>query len=94
MGISFKKRLLDAWSKSYDEFLLVNVGGGDAGDLGVLRKALREEVKERLVLFELEHIVDRSEQNGLEAVVGDWNVRQPIERSSFSPCFFFSEPKM
>ena len=75
----FKERLVDGGPKTDDEVLLVDIGGGDAGDLGVLRKALGPEVKGRLILMELKHHVDSSSQDGFEAVIGDWNVRQPIE---------------
>ena len=65
--------------QSDDDVLLVDIGGGDAGDLGLLRKALGKEVKGRLVLQELKHIVDRTVEDGFEAEVGDWNQVQPIK---------------
>ncbi|KAH7093500.1 S-adenosyl-L-methionine-dependent methyltransferase [Paraphoma chrysanthemicola] len=74
-----KERLIDGGPKSDDDVLLIDIGGGDAGDLGVLRKALGTEVKGRLILQELKHIVDRSDQNGYEAQIGDWNQVQPIK---------------
>ncbi|KAG9187178.1 hypothetical protein G6011_05049 [Alternaria panax] len=67
----FEERLVSEGPKSDDEVLLVDIGGGDAGDLGLLRKALGEEVKGRLVLQELKHIVDRSDEDGFETQVGD-----------------------
>jgi len=75
----FKERLVEGRPVSDEEVLLVDIGGGDAGDLGLLRKALGDDVKGRLVLQELKHIVDRSEQNGFEAHVGDWDDVQPIK---------------
>ncbi|KAI4643340.1 uncharacterized protein J4E79_011281 [Alternaria viburni] len=75
----FRERLVEGGPVSDEEVLLVDIGGGDAGDLGLLRKALGEDVKGRLVLQELKHIVDRSEQDGFEAHVGDWNEVQPIK---------------
>ncbi|KAI4669702.1 uncharacterized protein J4E88_009985 [Alternaria novae-zelandiae] len=75
----FRERLVGGGPVSDEEVLLVDIGGGDAGDLGLLRKALGEDVKGRLVLQELKHIVDRSEQDGFEAHVGDWNEVQPIK---------------
>ncbi|KAI4906031.1 hypothetical protein J4E90_010946 [Alternaria incomplexa] len=75
----FRERLVEGGPVSDKEVLLVDIGGGDAGDLGLLRKALGEDVKGRLVLQELKHIVDRSEQDGFEAHVGDWNEVQPIK---------------
>ncbi|KAH7082793.1 S-adenosyl-L-methionine-dependent methyltransferase [Paraphoma chrysanthemicola] len=74
-----KERLIDGGPKSDDDVLLIDIGGGDAGDLGVLRKALGSEVKGRLILQELKHIVDRSDQNGFEAQIGDWNQVQPVK---------------
>ena len=75
----FKERLVEGGPKTDDEVLLVDIGGGDAGDLGVLRKALGPDVKGRLILMELKHNVESSSQDGFEAVVGDWDERQPIE---------------
>jgi len=75
----FRERLVKGGPVSDEEVLLVDIGGGDAGDLGLLRKALGGDVKGRLVLQELKHIVDRSEQDGFEAHVGDWNKVQPIK---------------
>ncbi|KAH4253204.1 hypothetical protein HBI26_058760 [Parastagonospora nodorum] len=75
----FKERLVDGGPQSDEDILLVDIGGGDAGDLGILRKALGPEVKGRLILQELKHIVDRSDQNGYEAQVGDWNQEQPVK---------------
>ena len=79
----FRERLVKGGTVSDEEVLLVDIGGGDAGDLGLLRKALGEDVKGRLVLQELKHIVDRSEQDGFEAHVGDWNEVQPIKGTIF-----------
>ncbi|KAI4638577.1 hypothetical protein J4E93_009877 [Alternaria ventricosa] len=76
---SFKDAIHFMFDDFYNEVLLVDIGGGDAGDLGLLREALGGDVKGRLVLQELEHIVDRSEQDGFEAHVGDWNEVQPIK---------------
>ncbi|KAH6865468.1 S-adenosyl-L-methionine-dependent methyltransferase [Alternaria rosae] len=75
----FKERLVVSGPTSDEEVLLVDIGGGDAGDLGLLKKALGDDVKGRLVLQELKHIVDRSKQDGFEAHVGDWNEVQPIK---------------
>ncbi|CAN9089438.1 unnamed protein product [Alternaria alternata] len=75
----FDERLVTGGPKSDDDVLLVDIGGGDAGDLGLLRKALGKEVKGRLVLQELKHIVDRTVEDGFEAEVGDWNQVQPIK---------------
>lgn len=75
----FKERLLEGGPKSDEDVLLVDIGGGDAGDLGILRKALGPDVKGRLILQELKHIVDRSDQNGYEAQIGDWNQEQPVK---------------
>jgi hypothetical protein len=74
-----KERLVLGGPNSDKDVLLVDIGGGDAGDLGLLRKALGKEVKGRLVLQELKHIVDRSKEGGFEAQVGDWNEVQPIK---------------
>ncbi|KAF2846797.1 S-adenosyl-L-methionine-dependent methyltransferase [Plenodomus tracheiphilus IPT5] len=74
-----RERLVDGGAKSDEEVLLVDIGGGDAGDLGILRKVLGTDVKGRLILQELKHIVDRADQNGYEAMVGDWNEIQPIK---------------
>ncbi|CAO2653287.1 Nn.00g026980.m01.CDS01 [Neocucurbitaria sp. VM-36] len=74
-----KERLVDGGPKSDEDVLLIDIGGGDGGDLGILRKALGTEVKGRLILQELKHIVDRSDQDGYEAQVGDWNQVQPIK---------------
>ncbi|KAF1850462.1 S-adenosyl-L-methionine-dependent methyltransferase [Cucurbitaria berberidis CBS 394.84] len=74
-----KERLVDSGPKSDEDVLLIDIGGGDAGDLGLLRKALGSEVKGRLILQELKHIIDRSDQDGYEAQVGDWNQVQPIK---------------
>jgi hypothetical protein len=73
------ERLVAGGPTSDQEVLLVDIGGGNAGDLGVLRKALGPDVKGRLVLQELKHIVDASDQNGYEAQVGDWYQEQPIK---------------
>ncbi|KAJ4361874.1 hypothetical protein N0V83_010815 [Neocucurbitaria cava] len=74
-----KERLVEGGPDSVDDVLLIDIGGGDAGDLGLLRKALGPEVKGRLILQELKHIVDRSDPQGYEAQVGDWNQVQPIK---------------
>lgn len=74
-----RERLVEGGPKTDDDVLLVDIGGGDGGDLGKLRKALGTGVKGRLVLQELEHIVERSTNDGFEAQVGDWNVLQPIK---------------
>lgn len=74
-----KERLVDGGPKSDEDVLLIDIGGGDAGDLGILRKALGPEVKGRLILQELRHIVDKADQNGYEAQVGDWNQVQPVK---------------
>jgi hypothetical protein len=61
------------------DVLLVDIGGGDAGDLGRLRAALPPDTQDlRLILQELAHIVDRSNQRGYEAMVYDWNNPQPV----------------
>ena len=78
----FKERLVVSGPTSDEEVLLVDIGGGDAGDLGLLKKALGDDVKGRLVLQELKHIVDRSKRDGFEAHVGDWNEVQPVKGSS------------
>jgi hypothetical protein len=83
-----KERLIEGGPKSEEEVLLVDIGGGDAGDLGILRKALGPEVKGRLILQELKHIVDRADQNGYEAQVGDWNQEQPVKGSSLNPLYY------
>jgi hypothetical protein len=75
----FKERLVVDGPRYDEEVLLVDIGGGDAGDLGRLRKALGDAAKGRLVLQELKHIIDRSEEDGFEAHVGDWNEIQPIK---------------
>lgn len=75
----FKERLIEGGPKSDEEVLLIDIGGGDAGDLGILRKALGPEVKGRLILQELKHIVDRADQDGYEAQIGDWNQVQPVK---------------
>jgi hypothetical protein len=73
------ERLVVGGPETDSDVLLVDIGGGDAGDLGVLRKALGEGGKGRLVLQELKHIVDRAGQEGYEAQVGDWWAEQPIK---------------
>jgi hypothetical protein len=52
-----------------------------------LRKALGPEVKGRLILQELKHIVDNADQDGYEAQIGDWNQVQPVKGTSvlYSP---------
>jgi hypothetical protein len=79
----FRERLIVDGPRSDEDVLLVDIGGGDAGDLGLLRKALGEDAKGRLVLQELKHIIDRSEEDGFEAHVGDWNEIQPIKGTCF-----------
>jgi hypothetical protein len=74
-----KERLVEGGPKSDEDVLLIDIGGGDAGDLGILRKALGPDVKGRLILQELKHIVDRSTQDGFEAQIGDWYQEQPIK---------------
>jgi hypothetical protein len=76
------ERLVHGGPKSNEDVLLVDIGGGDAGDLGLLRKSLGPEVKGRLILQELEHIVERADQVGYEAQVGDWNQVQPVNGKS------------
>jgi hypothetical protein len=73
-----QSRLLTNGPSSPTDVLLVDIGGGDAGDLGRLRRALPEGAQGRLVLQELAHIVERSDQQGYEAMVYDWNTPQPI----------------
>lgn len=73
------QRLVDSGPKTDDDVLLVDIGGGDAGDLGILRKALGPDVKGRLILQELKHIVDKADQVGYEAQIGDWNQEQPVK---------------
>jgi hypothetical protein len=64
-----KERLVEDGPTADDDVLLVDIGGGDAGDMGILRKALGPEVKGRLILQELKHVVDRADQAGYEAQV-------------------------
>ena len=78
-----KERLVEGGPKSDEDVLLVDIGGGDAGDLSILRKALGPEIKGRLILQELKHIVDRADQVGFEAQVGDWNEEQPVKGTFF-----------
>jgi hypothetical protein len=68
-----KERLVDRGLKLDEDILLVDIGGGDAGDLSILRKFLGPEIKGRLILQELKHIVDKADQNGYEAQIGDWD---------------------
>jgi hypothetical protein len=77
------ERLVQGGPNTNDDVLLVDIGGGDGRELGKLRKALGADVRGRLVLQELKHIVDRSDQDGYEAQVGDWNVIQPIKGKPF-----------
>lgn len=77
-----KERLIEGGPESDEDVLLVDIGGGDAGDLGILRKALGPDVKGRLILQELKHIVDRADQDGYEAQVGDWYQEQPVKGTS------------
>ncbi|KAH8731888.1 S-adenosyl-L-methionine-dependent methyltransferase [Phaeosphaeriaceae sp. PMI808] len=74
-----QERLIDGGPASNEDVLLIDIGGGDAGDLGILRKALGPEVKGRLILQELKHIVDKANQDGYEAQIGDWNQVQPVK---------------
>ncbi|KAF1915254.1 S-adenosyl-L-methionine-dependent methyltransferase [Ampelomyces quisqualis] len=74
-----RDRLVQGGPKSDDEVLLIDIGGGNAGDLGILRKALGPDVKGRLILQELKHIVDSADQDGYEAQIGDWNQAQPVK---------------
>jgi hypothetical protein len=76
------ERLVHGGPRSNEDVLLVDIGGGDAGDLGLLRKSLGPEVKGRLILQELKHIIDRADQVGYEAQVGDWNQVQPVNGKS------------
>lgn len=80
----FKERLVEGGPKSDEDVLLIDIGGGDAGDLGILRKTLGPEVKGRLILQELKHIVDNADQDGYEAQIGDWNQVQPVKGMYFS----------
>ncbi|ETN42025.1 uncharacterized protein HMPREF1541_03964 [Cyphellophora europaea CBS 101466] len=73
-----QERLCKDGPTTDDDILLVDIGGGDAGDLGRLRKAFPD-LKGRLILQELAYIVDRSERDGFEAQVGDWNELQPVK---------------
>lgn len=73
-----EERLAKGGPTTDDEVLLVDIGGGDAGDLGRLRKAIPG-VKGRLILQELAHIVERSDQDGYEAQVADWNELQLVK---------------
>ncbi|OAL03100.1 S-adenosyl-L-methionine-dependent methyltransferase [Phaeosphaeriaceae sp. SRC1lsM3a] len=75
----FKERLVEGGPKSDEDVLLIDIGGGDAGDLGILRRTLGPEVKGRLILQELKHIVDNADQDGYEAQIGDWNQVQPVK---------------
>jgi hypothetical protein len=77
-----KERLVDGGPKTDEDILLVDIGGGDAGDLGILRKALGPDVKGRLILQELKHIVDKADEDGYEAQVGDWYQVQPVKGMS------------
>jgi hypothetical protein len=76
------ERLVEGGPQSDEDVLLIDIGGGDAGDLGILRKVLGPEVKGRLILQELKHIIDKADQNGYEAQIGDWNQVQPIKGMS------------
>lgn len=78
-----EERLVKDGPKNDDDVLLVDIGGGDAGDLGRLRKALPDG-KGRLVLQELAHIVELSDQDGYEAQVADWNEVQPVKGMALS----------
>jgi hypothetical protein len=80
-----KERLVEDGPTADDDVLLVDIGGGDAGDMGILRKALGPEVKGRLILQELKHVVDRADQAGYEAQVGDWNKPQPVKGTFLHP---------
>lgn len=77
-----EERLVNGGPKTDDEVLLVDIGGGDAGDLGRLRKAIPNS-KGKLILQELEHIVNLSDQDGYEAQIGDWNEVQPVKGTAF-----------
>ncbi|KAH7385554.1 S-adenosyl-L-methionine-dependent methyltransferase [Phaeosphaeria sp. MPI-PUGE-AT-0046c] len=79
----FKERLVEGGPKSDDDVLLIDIGGGDAGDLGILRKALGPDVKGRLILQELKHIIDNADQDGYEAQIGDWNQVQPVKARAY-----------
>ncbi|OAL53826.1 hypothetical protein IQ07DRAFT_667943 [Pyrenochaeta sp. DS3sAY3a] len=72
-------------STSDEDVLPINTGGDNAGDLYILRKALGPEVKLQLILQELKHIVDKADQVGYEAQVGDWNKLQLVKGLSPNP---------
>lgn len=76
------ERLVNGGPQNEDDVLLVDIGGGNAGDLGKLRKAFGSDLKGRLILVELAHVVEKSDQDGFEAVVGDWNSEQPFKGMS------------
>lgn len=63
---------------SNEDVLLVDIGGGDGHDLAQFRAAFPE-LKGKLVLQELPHIVERVTNEHYEAMVHDWNRPQPIE---------------
>lgn len=61
-----------------DDVLLVDIGGGDGHDLADFRAAFPD-LKGRLILQELSHVVERIQNESYEPMVHDWNMEQPVK---------------
>lgn len=65
-------------AKSPEDVLLVDIGGGDGGDLKRFRNAFPE-LEGRLVLQDLGPVVKRAADPAYEAMEYDWMQSQPIK---------------
>ena len=71
-----RERLEDA--KVDDGVLLVDIGGGSGGELARFQAAYPD-LKGRVVLQDLPHVVEQSKNLGFEVMAYDWNQTQPIQ---------------
>lgn len=65
-------------AKTEEAVLLVDIGGGSGGELARFRAAYSN-LKGRIVLQDLSHIVDQSKDLGFEVMSYDFNEPQPIK---------------
>jgi hypothetical protein len=66
---------------SEDDVLIVDIAGGEGNDLARFRAAFPD-LKGRLILQELAHIVARMDSKSFEAMEHDWQQPQPIKGTS------------
>ena len=66
-----------------DDVLLIDIGGGDGNELAQFKAAFPE-LKGRVILQELAHVVKRMSNKSFEAMEHDWNKPQPIK--GMHPC--------